>query len=40
MSWWQFSEAIDGFVASKSNGDEGLSQDEEDGLAMLLAAPV
>lgn len=41
MTWWQFSETIDGFVRSKS-GDkaEGLSQVEEDELGALLNAPV
>ena len=41
MSWWQFSETIDGFVRSKAGGkDEGLSQVEEDQLGALLDAPI
>lgn len=41
MSWWQFSEVVDGFVRSKSGGkDEGLSAAEEDQLGALLAAPI
>lgn len=41
MTWWQFSETIDGFVRSKT-GDksEGLSQAEEDELGALLSAPI
>jgi hypothetical protein len=40
MTWWQFSEAVDGFVASKSDKEDGLSQEEEDGLAAMLDAPI
>jgi hypothetical protein len=40
MTWWQFSEAVDGFVASKTSGDEGLSQAEEDELSAMLDAPI
>lgn len=39
MSLWQFSEAIDGFVSSKT-GNDGLSKSEEDELAAMLAAPI
>ena len=40
MSWWQFSETIDGFVRSKTGDkDDGLSQAEEDELGALLDAP-
>jgi len=41
MSWWQFSETIDGFVRSKTNDKEaGLTASEEDQMAALLAAPI
>lgn len=41
MSWWQFSETIDGFVRSKSGDkDEGLAEYEADGLTALLDAPI
>lgn len=41
MTWWQFSEAIDGFVRSKTNDkDSGLSQNEQDELGALLNAPL
>lgn len=41
MTWWQFSETIDGFVRSKTNDkDDGLSQSEEDNIAAMLAAPI
>lgn len=39
MSLWQFGEAIDGYVASKT-GNEGLSKTEEDELAAMLSAPI
>ena len=41
MSWWQFSEVVDGFVRSKTgNKDNGLSQSEEEQLGALLNAPI
>jgi hypothetical protein len=41
MTWWQFSEVVEGFVKSKTGGkDEGLSQNEEDELGALLNAPI
>lgn len=41
MTWWQFSELIDGFVRSKTNDkDDGLSAAEEESLFALLNAPV
>ena len=41
MTWWQFSEAIDGFVSSKTGDkDAGLSMDEEAELEAMLSAPI
>lgn len=41
MTWWQFSETIDGFVRSKTNDkDSGLSAVEENELGALLSAPI
>lgn len=41
MSWWQFSETIEGYVRSKtSDKDSGLSAAEEDELGALLNAPI
>jgi hypothetical protein len=41
MTWWQFNETVEGFVRSKTNGQEdGLSAIEEDQLGALLNAPL
>lgn len=41
MTWWQFSETVDGFVRSKTNDkDVGISAAEEDELSALLSAPL
>lgn len=38
MSYWQFAEAVDGWIAANSDSkDEGLSPDEEDGLWNLVS---
>ncbi len=41
MTWWQFSETVEGFVRSKTNDkDAGISAAEEDELGALLNAPL
>lgn len=41
MTWWQFSEVVDGFVKSKSDGrDEGFSAIDERNMDGLLSAPI
>jgi hypothetical protein len=41
MTWWQFSETIEGFVRSKtSDKEEGLSANEEEQMSALLNAPL
>lgn len=37
MSWWQFTESVDGWIAAHTDpSKEGLSEDEADGLWAMV----